>query len=92
LPLIVDPCPDKYAANIWVDGIHFGVRLDQDRVCTLVIIGVRADRRRCRTGPRPGLRYARLDAPISSRRNTGWSLGSGSLVKHGSTVRPQTFR
>src|SRR5690242_4356656 len=22
---------------IWVDGIHFGVRLDQDRVCTLVI-------------------------------------------------------
>src|SRR5437763_2791465 len=28
---------------IWVDGIHFGVRLDADRVCTLVIIGVRAD-------------------------------------------------
>ncbi len=27
----------------WVDGIHFNVRLDQDRVCTLVIIGVRAD-------------------------------------------------
>ena len=28
---------------VWVDGIHFAVRLDQDRVCTLVIIGVRAD-------------------------------------------------
>jgi putative transposase len=28
---------------VWVDGIHFGVRLDQDRVCTLVIIGVRVD-------------------------------------------------
>jgi transposase-like protein len=28
---------------VWVDGIHFGVRLGQDRVCTLVIIGVRAD-------------------------------------------------
>ena len=27
----------------WVDGIHFNVRLDQDRVCTLVIIGVRTD-------------------------------------------------
>jgi putative transposase len=27
----------------WVDGIHFNVRLDQDRVCTLVIVGVRAD-------------------------------------------------
>jgi hypothetical protein len=31
-----------------------------------------------RAGARPGPRYARLDAPISSRRNTGWSLGSGS--------------
>ena len=28
---------------VWADGIHFGVRLDNDRVCTLVIIGVRAD-------------------------------------------------
>jgi putative transposase len=28
---------------VWVDGIHFNVRLDQDRVCTLVIVGVRAD-------------------------------------------------
>jgi putative transposase len=28
---------------VWADGIHFGVRLDADRVCTLVIIGVRAD-------------------------------------------------
>jgi len=27
----------------WADGLHFGVRLDADRVCTLVIIGVRAD-------------------------------------------------
>jgi transposase-like protein len=28
---------------VWADGIHFGVRLDADRVCNLVIIGVRAD-------------------------------------------------
>jgi transposase-like protein len=28
---------------VWVDGVHFRVRLDQDRVCTLVIIGARAD-------------------------------------------------
>jgi hypothetical protein len=48
--------------------------------------------RRCRTRPRQGLSYARLGAPISSTRNTGWSLGSGSLVKHGFMVRPQTFR
>ena len=28
---------------VWVDGIHFKVRLDQDKVCLLVMIGVRAD-------------------------------------------------
>jgi putative transposase len=27
----------------WADGLHFGVRLDADRVCTLVVVGVRAD-------------------------------------------------
>jgi transposase-like protein len=26
----------------WAGGLHFGVRLDADRVCTLVVIGVRA--------------------------------------------------
>jgi putative transposase len=28
---------------VWVDGIHLKVRLEQDKVCLLVIIGVRAD-------------------------------------------------
>jgi putative transposase len=28
---------------IWVDGVHFTVRLDEARLCTLVIVGVRAD-------------------------------------------------
>jgi putative transposase len=27
----------------WADGLHFGVRLDAGRVCTLVVLGVRAD-------------------------------------------------
>src|SRR5205085_12207247 len=30
----------------WADGLHFGVRLDADRVCTLVVVGVRADGRK----------------------------------------------
>jgi putative transposase len=29
--------------STWVDGIHLKVRLEQDKVCLLVIIGVRAD-------------------------------------------------
>ena len=28
---------------IWVDGIHFNIRLEEDRLCTLVVIGVKAD-------------------------------------------------
>jgi transposase-like protein len=28
---------------LWVDGVHFTVRLDEARLCTLVMIGVRAD-------------------------------------------------
>jgi transposase-like protein len=28
---------------IWVDGIHFNVRLGEERLCCLVIVGVRAD-------------------------------------------------
>jgi transposase-like protein len=31
---------------VWVDGIHLKVRLQQDKVCLLVIIGVRADGRK----------------------------------------------
>ena len=31
---------------LWVDGIHFKVRLEQDKVCLLVMIGVRADGRK----------------------------------------------
>ena len=28
---------------IWADGIHFNVRLDENRLCALVIVGVRTD-------------------------------------------------
>jgi len=28
---------------VWADGVHFNVRLDEDRLCCLVIVGVRAD-------------------------------------------------
>jgi transposase-like protein len=28
---------------VWVDGVHFNVRLDESRLCALVVVGVRAD-------------------------------------------------
>lgn len=34
---------DRDYVYVWADGIHFNVRLEDDRLCTLVIIGVRPD-------------------------------------------------
>jgi putative transposase len=37
---------DLHAADyvyVWADGVHFTVRLDEDRLCCLVLVGVRAD-------------------------------------------------
>ena len=33
----------KRFAYIWADGVHFRIRLEDDRLCTLVLIGVRDD-------------------------------------------------
>jgi putative transposase len=41
---------------IWVDGIHVKVRLEADKVCLLVIIGVRADGRKELVGLTDGFR------------------------------------
>jgi putative transposase len=37
---------DADCVYVWVDGIHLKVRLEQDKVCLLVMIGVRADGRK----------------------------------------------
>jgi putative transposase len=34
---------DRDYVYVWVDGVHFNVRLEDDRLCTLVMIGVRSD-------------------------------------------------
>jgi putative transposase len=34
---------DRDYVYIWVDGVHFNVRLEADRLCCLVIVGVRLD-------------------------------------------------
>jgi len=34
---------DRDYVYIWVDGIHFNIRLEEERLCTLVVIGARAD-------------------------------------------------
>lgn len=34
---------DRDYVYLWADGVHFRVRLEEDRLCTLVLIGVRPD-------------------------------------------------
>jgi putative transposase len=34
---------DRDYVYIWADGVHFNIRLEEDRLCTLVILGVRPD-------------------------------------------------
>lgn len=34
---------DRDFIYVWADGVHFNVRLDDERLCTLVMIGVRPD-------------------------------------------------
>jgi transposase-like protein len=34
---------DRDYVYVWADGVHFNVRLDEERLCCLVIVGVRTD-------------------------------------------------
>src|SRR3989454_11037953 len=44
---------DRDYVYVWVDGVHFNVRLEDDRLCTLVMIGVRPDGTKALCGRRP---------------------------------------
>jgi transposase-like protein len=37
------PLADRDYIYLWADGIHFRIRLEEERLCTLVLIGVRPD-------------------------------------------------
>ena len=39
-------CPSVDYVYLWADGIHFNVRLEEAKLCLLVMIGVRADGRK----------------------------------------------
>jgi transposase-like protein len=36
----------RQSVDLWVDGIHFGVRLEEANQCLLVVIGATADRKK----------------------------------------------
>jgi len=37
---------DRDYVYVWVDGVHFNVRLEEERLCCLVVVGVRLDGRK----------------------------------------------
>ncbi len=37
------PLKDKHYVYLWVDGVHFNIRLEKDRQCILVLMGATAD-------------------------------------------------
>jgi len=40
------PLADKHYVYLWVDGVHFNIRLEEDRQCILVVMGATADGRK----------------------------------------------
>jgi len=72
---------------LWVDGIHLKVRLEQEKLCLLVMIGVRADGRKelvalaervSGVDPVVGRSVARLSPPRDDRAGAGcrrWGAG-----------------
>jgi hypothetical protein len=62
---------------MWVDGIHLKVRLEQDKVCLLVMIGVRADGRKELIALDDGYRETPRPARTPpGRRCAGWGRAS----------------
>jgi putative transposase len=53
---------------LWADGVHFNIRLEEDRLCCLVLVGVRADGRKELVAVGDGYRCQR------------WSRGPRSCV------------
>jgi putative transposase len=58
---------------VWVDGVHFNIRLEDDRLCTLVVIGVRKDGTKCVLAVEDGYRES----------NESWLFVLRGLTKRG---------
>ena len=67
---------------LWVDGIHLKVRLEQEKLCLLVMIGVRADGRKELVALTDGYRestesWADLLRELPPPRHAGPGAGHG---------------
>ena len=89
---------DRDYVYVWVDGIHFNIRLEDDRLCTLVVIGARADGTKELVALEDGYResaesWAELlrglqRARARGARGRGWRWGPGVLERRPGRVAP----
>jgi putative transposase len=49
---------DRDFIYVWVDGVHFNIRLEEDRLAALVVVGVRPDGTKERSPLRTGIARA----------------------------------
>ena len=78
---------EKHYVYIWADGIHFNVRLDDERTCVLVIIGATKDGRKELLAVQDGYRESKLSWQEILKdlkgRNLRWppalAVGDGGL-------------
>ena len=91
---------DRDYVYVWVDGIHCNIRLEDDRLCTLVVIGARADGTKELVALEDGYResaesWAELWRGLQRRgargaRGRGWRWGPGVFWRAVRDVSPQT--
>ena len=62
---------------VWVDGVHFNVRLEDERLCTLVMMGVRPDGNKEVIAIEDGYRESKTDSWASLLRRRTASVGCG---------------
>ena len=70
---------DKYYPYIWVDGIHFNIRLEEDRQCILIIMGATADGKKELIAVQDGFRES----------EQSWTSLLLDLKKRGLTIDPK---
>jgi transposase-like protein len=70
---------DKHYVYVWADGIHFNIRLEEDRQCILVLMGATADGRKELIAVADGYRES----------EQSWTSLLLSLKQRGLTIQPK---
>jgi transposase-like protein len=70
---------DKQYVYVWADGIHFNIRLDEDRQCILVLLGATADGRKELIAVQDGFRES----------EQSWASMLVNLKHRGLTIDPK---